>query len=389
MKKTILLFLVVCPLYLMLSQVIKGTIVNESGQRIPNTIIYLDGSKVSTTSGEDGSFLLDLSSKKTGNIVFQKDDYDTFTTSISEIANKTLKVVLTKTNSIEEIRLIPFTEEAYKNYITYFLDTFIGFDKQNVKIKNQKTLKFSFDKKNKFLRVKAPKTLIIENRNLGYEIQYNLINYSVDFNTSMINYSGTSFFKETKNSDKVKLNRMNAYDGSLLHFFRSIYENKVSGEGFVVNKIVKIPNPKYPTDEELEKLKDFMEMTKRSKAIQIPEDISDLIKRKNKEKPYALALTKSRLPDIDYIQRNEGQVILNFQDMLQVNYPKFFYAMKGKDFVKSTVPLNFSSYMHSQDETFEVSKEGNITNPDLLINEGDFSKNKIENMLPLDYQLGD
>ncbi|WP_346984114.1 hypothetical protein [Chryseobacterium sp. POE27] len=40
-------------------------------------------------------------------------------------------------------------------------------------------------------------------------------------------------------------------------------------------------------------------------------------------------------------------------------------------------------------ETFEVSKDGNITNPDLLITEGEFAKNKIENMLPLDYQLGD
>jgi hypothetical protein len=389
MKKTILLFLIFLPFYLFFAQLIKGTVVDESGQKIANTHIYLDGSKTGTMSKEDGSFILTLPSTQTGNIVFQKDDYDTFTTSISELINKTLKVVLTKTNAIEEIRLIPYTEEAYKNYINYFLDTFIGYDKENVKIKNQRSLKFSFDKKNKFLKVKAPKTLIIENKTLGYEIQYNLINYSVDFNTNMIHYSGTSFFKETKNSDKVKLNRMNAFDGSLLHFFRSIYQNKIAEEGFIINKIVKIPNPKYPTEEELNRVKDFMQMTKKSGTIKIPEDISDILKRKNNEKPYALALTKSKIPDADYTKRNGGQVLLSFEDMLQVNYKKYFYESKGKVFIKTTVPVYLSSYLHSEGETFEISKEGNITNPDLLINEGDFSKNKIENMLPLDYQLGD
>lgn len=389
MKKTILLFLIFLPFYFFFAQVIKGTVVDESGQRISNTHIYLDGSKTGTTSKEDGSFILNLPSNNTGNIVFQKDDYDTFTAAISELINKTLKVVLTKTNTIEEIRLIPYTEEAYKNYINYFLDTFIGYDKENVKIKNQRTLKFSFDKKNKFLKVKAPQTLIIENKTLGYEIQYNLINYSVDFNTNMINYSGTSFFKEKKNSDNIKLNRMNAFDGSLLHFFRSIFQNKIEEEGFIINKIVKIPNPKYPTEEELNMVKDFMQMTKKSGTIKIPEDISDILKRKNNEKPYALALTKSKLPDTDYTKRIGEQVLLRFEDMLQVNYKKYFYESKGKTFIRSTAPVSLSSYLHSEGETFEISKEGNITNPDLLINEGDFSKNKIENMLPLDYQLGD
>jgi hypothetical protein len=182
---------------------------------------------------------------------------------------------------------------------------------------------------------------------------------------------------------------MNAFDGSLLHFFRSIYQNKVAEEGFIINKVVKIPNPKYPTEEELNMVKDFMQMTKKSGTIKIPEDISDILKRKNKETPFALALTKSKIPDTDYTKRNGSKVLFSFEDMLQVNYQKYFYENKGKEFIKTNIPVSLSSYLHSEGETFEISKEGNITDPDLLINEGDFSKNKIENMLPLDYQLGD
>ncbi|MCS3532648.1 carboxypeptidase-like regulatory domain-containing protein [Chryseobacterium sp. JUb7] len=389
MKKTILLFLFLFPLYISFSQVIKGNIINDAEQRIPNVNIYLDGTKTGTVSREDGSFTMELPANTTGNLVFQKEHYETFSIHTSQVINKTLKVVLNKTNEIEEIEIIPYTEEAYKNFITYFLDNFIGYDRENVKIKNQRSLKFAYDKKNQTLKVKAPKTLLIENKNLGYEIEYNLITFSADFGAKMVNYTGTSFFKETKSSPKIKLNRMNAYDGSLLHFFRSIYNNKISEAPFIVNHIVKIPNPKYPTDEELKTLKNFIEIAKSTGMRNAPDDILDISQRKNSQKPYALAITKTLIPDSDYVKRSDGKILFSFKDMLQVNYQKYYYELKGKEFLKTKNPVLLSSFLHPEGETFEVSKDGNITTPDLLITEGDFSKNKIENMLPLDYQLGD
>ncbi len=385
--KTILLFFLFT--YSVFSaQLVKGTVVDDTGHRIADVNIYLDGTKTGTVSKEDGSFILNLSTQY-GNLVFQKDDYETFTISIHDVINKTLKVVIAKTNAIEEIRLVPYTPEAYRNYINYFLDNFIGNNREEVKIKNQKSLKFSYDKKNKLLKVKAPNTLIIENKNLGYEISYNLISFSADFNSRMVNYTGTSFFKETKNSEKVKLNRMNAYEGSLLHFFRSIYDHKIAEAGFIVNQVVRIPNPKYPSEEELATLKNFLELANKPDFNTIPENIKEIASRKNAQSQYMLAIVKTKIPDSDYVQRSNGQVFLEFKDILQVNYPKFYYELKGKEFVKRKNQNVLSSFLHSEGESFEVSKEGNITTPDQLINEGDFSKNKIENMLPLDYQLGD
>jgi len=388
MKKTFLLFLVLLPFYLTLAQIIKGRVTNDAEQKIANVTIYIDGTKIGTNSKEDGSFSLNIPSGNSGNIVFQKEGYETYSTPVSAVLNKTLKVVLLKSNDIEEVRIIPYTEEAYKNFIRYFLDNFIGFDRENVRIKNQRTLKFAFDKKNQTLKVKAPKTLIIENKLLGYEIEYNLINFAADFNSKMVNYVGTSFFRETKNSDKIKLNRMNAYDGSMLHFFRSVYQNTISEDQFIVNHVVKVPNPKYPTEEELKTLNNFREMARISKISVIPDDILDISQRKNANKPYALAITKTKIPDADYVKRTGSEVLFRFKDMLQVNYQKYFYELKGKQFLKTKEPVVISSFLHPEGETFEVSKDGNITNPDLLITEGDFSKNKIENMLPLDYQLG-
>jgi hypothetical protein len=105
-------------------------------------------------------------------------------------------VIINPVKEIEEVVIIPYTEQAYRDFINYFLDRFIGFDREDIVIKNQRTLKFSYDKKNQFLKVKAPQTLIIENKNLGYNIHYNLINFEADFKNKTNSYLGTSFSKK-------------------------------------------------------------------------------------------------------------------------------------------------------------------------------------------------
>lgn len=387
--KTILLFFLLTS-SLLSAQFVKGTVVDDTGHRISNVNIYLDGTKTGTVSIEDGTFTLNLSTQKYGNLVFQKEDYETFTVGLPDLINKNSKVLLIKTSINEEKKIAPFTSEAYEKYINYFLNAFIGVDQENVKIKNLKSLKFSYDERNRFLTIKASKPLIIENKNLGYEISYNLISFSTDFKRSnMVNYTGTSFFKETKNTDNVKLNRMNAYEGSFLHFLRSIYDNKIVETGFIIYQANRTPNPFYPSEKELNTLNNYLESATQSELNSIPENIKDISRRKNDQSPYLLTISKTNATDADYVKRLSGQVFLNFKDILKINYSKFYYELKGKDFVKRKNRNLLSSFLYSEGGSFEISKEGNITTPDQLINEGDFSKNKIENMLPLDYQLGD
>ncbi|MDF2831134.1 carboxypeptidase-like regulatory domain-containing protein [Chryseobacterium indoltheticum] len=387
MKKTVLLFLMICPFYVLFSQTIKGTVVNDIDKPIENVNIYLDGTKTGTTSAADGSF--SLTSKNNNSLVFQKDNYETVIVNTSDVLNKKLKVVLIKAKEIEEVVIIPFTETAYKNYIKYFLDSFIGSDQSNVKIKNQRSLKFSYDKTNKILRVKAPQTLIIENKNLGYIIDYNLQDFVGDFENKTTRYTGTSFFKETKNTDKVKLNRMNAYDGSQVHFFRSVFANKVADEGFIVNQITKFPNSKYPTEEELQRLKDFTEMFKSKGTLNIPEDILDIGNRKRNEQPYKIGITKTQIPETDYTKKTDNKLFLDYDYMMQINFKRYFYELQKGQFVKTTIPIVETSFLHPENDTFEIYTNGNTSNPGMLTNQGEFTKNKIEFLLPLDYQLGD
>lgn len=389
MGKNIFFFIFLSAIHSLSAQMVTGKTVNDAGHTVAGVQIYLDGTKTGTISAADGSFTLDIAGKNSGNLVFSKENYETFIIAVSGVPDKNLKVVLLKSNDIEEIRIIPYTEEAYRNYIDYFLDQFIGSDREHVRIKNQRTLKFAYDKTNKTLKVKAPQTLIIENKNLGYEITYNIVDFLADFNTKTVRNTGTSFFRETRNTDKVRLNRMNAYDGSLLHFFRCVYHDTVTSEGFIVNQVIKVPNPEYPTGQELEQLKAFAEIASKNGTFNLPADILDISERKRTQQPFARAIVKTRIPDTDYIKRTGSEVLFSFKDILQVNYPKYEYELKGKTFLKSRTAIVISSFLHPDGETFEVSEDGNISTPDLLITEGDFTKNKLENMLPLDYQPGD
>ena len=370
-------------------QIINGTVETENGNPISNVNVYIDGSKIATLSTADGSFSIDIQNQKNGTLVFQKDTYESKSIAINTLIGKKIKVVLNKFKEIDEIVLIPYTEEAYRTYIRYFLEEFLGFDQENVKIKNQRTLKFSYDKKNKILKVKAPKTLIIINKNLGYEIQYNLISFETDFNNHSVSYAGSSFFKEISQKNIVKENRMDAYSGSLMHFLRSVYQKNTAQEGFIVNHIVKIPNQNYPTEEELSRLDDYRKILKTNPTMKLPDDIMKISHRKNNEKPYLLALIKSKIGEEIYTKTLSGNVFIDFKDILQVNFKKYFYNIKNGKIVKSEISTNKSSYLYPEKDIFEVYPDGNCSNPTELLAQGYFSEQKIGKLLPLDYKMGD
>lgn len=371
------------------AQIISGKIQTENGSSVSDVNIYLDGTKISTLSINDGSFKLDVQGQKSGNLIFQKDNYETNIFPLNQAIGKTVKVVINPQKEIEEVVIIPYTEKAYKDFINYFLDKFIGFDRDDVRIKNQRTLKFSYDKKNKFLKVKAPQTLVIENKKLGYTIQYNLINFQADFNSKSTSYIGTSFFKETSFRKEIILNRMNAYKGSLMHFFRSLYNNELEKEGFIVNHAKRIPNPNYPSEAELQKLKDHFIM-KKSQNSTLPwtDELEDISQKKSKNSEFLMAILKTKIKESEFTKRKDGRLFLDFEDLLMVNYQKYYYEIKKGEFVKSGGVVTQSSILHPEALDFEIFKEGLYSEPDQLILEEHFSNQNVSKMLPLDYQFG-
>ncbi len=390
MKRILLFYILVGFVSKCFSQIISGKIQSENGNAVSDVNIYLDGTKISTISIIDGTFQLDIQGQKSGNLIFQKDNYETSIFPLNQAIGKSVKVFINPVKEIEEVVIIPYTEKAYKDFINYFLDRFIGLDREGVSIKNQRTLQFSYDKKNQFLKVKAPQTLVIENKKLGYTIQYNLINFEADFRKKTTSYLGTSFFKENSNKKAIVLNRMNAYKGSVMHFLRSLYNMDLEKEGYIVNHARRIKNPSYPTEAELQKLQDHFEITKAQKISNIPwtDELEAIAQKKSKNPEFVMVILKTKLQESDFTKRKDGRLFLNFEDLLQINYQKYYYEIKKGELVKTTTFSTQSSIVHPEGLEFEVFPEGNISDPDLLILEDSFSNQNVSKMLPLDYQFG-
>ncbi len=388
--RKILLLILFLSFAIVYSQTITGKILTENGTAIPDVNVYLDGTKISTTSVSGGIFILDIQGQKSGNLIFQKDNYETSIFPLNQAIGKSVKVIINPVKEIEEVVIIPYTEKAYKDFINYFLDRFLGFDREEVSIKNQRTLKFSYDKKNQFLKVKAPQTLIIENKKLGYTIQYNLINFETDFKKKNTSYLGTSFFKDNSDKKTIILNRMNAYTGSLMHFFRSLYQDELEKEGFIVNHVRRIKNPKYPSEAEIQQLQDHYNFVRSQKnmVIKLSPELQDIANRKNENPEFLMAILKTKMKESDFTKRKDARLFIDFEDLLMVNYQKYYYELKKGNFVKSATASAQTSFIHPEALEFEIFPEGICSEPDQLILEDHFSNQNVSKMLPLDYTFG-
>lgn len=95
------------------------------------------------------------------------------------------------------------------------------------------------------LQVFASEPLLFENRALGYKLRYDLTACEYDFSQRIFIYQGFPFFEEmvTGRSGlqrRWERRRADTYTGSLMHFMRSLYRNRLVEEHFAVRKLLKI-----------------------------------------------------------------------------------------------------------------------------------------------------
>ncbi|WP_407482576.1 carboxypeptidase-like regulatory domain-containing protein [Elizabethkingia meningoseptica] len=330
------------------SQTIKGTVVSSGDQPLQGVKIYIDGSQVSSVTDANGNFNISVQSIKQGNVIFQKEGYQDFAYSLQQAFNKTLRVVLDKERLIEEVKLVGYSSKDYNKYINVFLDNFLGINREGVSIKNPKEMKFSYDKKENILRARAGKPLLIVNKNLGYTVEYKLMSFSVDYRNGISQYTGTSFYTPFKASDSksltYKMNRLNAYYGSVQHFFKALYSNKVNQEGFTVDRVKEMENKK------------------------------------------ALALTERDLPASAYRSEDNGKVYFEFPDIFMLSYRKYLFDILKRQVVKTNTYTTISSYVITNGVRYNITSDGNYSDPDQMLFQKSWAVDKVARMLPLDYE---
>ena len=353
--------------------IIKGNVVNENSKPIANTSIYVDGSTIQTKTNENGEFELNLPNGQY-NIIARAEMYENYILSINTNQKQHYKIVLDpEIIALQEATVQAMSKDDWEYYYQTFVGLFLGSNEaaKKTKIENPKDLRFNYNKQTRELKATSRNPLIITNNYLGYKIEYDLVDFNLNYQTNYVLTLGTALFtKLNANSSKTKKweeNRKTSYLGSVTHFMKSIYDEKLEENGYDVKRLIRKENPAY------QKFKDEMLIGGKISGNVPPKIITYLINQK---------VTYDSLKIID--GKNQ---FLHFKGLFSVEYKKekediLYSKQNGSNYTSNQL-----SIFALKSDLLKIEENGSYYHPGDLVVEGYWSWEKIANMVPIDYKI--
>ncbi|TKB97378.1 carboxypeptidase-like regulatory domain-containing protein [Pedobacter cryotolerans] len=401
-KKLIILLLFLCIppfIHAQSTSTITGT-VRDKKETLPGAAVYVSGYKIATLTNNDGKFSLPKLSPGNYDILIQMIGYLPYSKNVI-ISDKpvTLNITLQENvNLLKEVVIKPDPNRAY--YIALFKDFFIGKtpNAADCKILNTDALIIDDDKTQSLLTVKASDFLIIENKALGYKLRYLLEYFEYDYNIKMVFYAGHPHFEEMKGSGakqkKWLKNRAIAYNGSSEHFFKSLYDNTITQEGFVINKISKIPNKNRPADSLINaKIKQLT--TGKNGLTNVltfngSDSLSYWLKQRKEPKEFSVVSRKDVLVDTLVSKFNDDLKTIKYNNELYVIYKnEKETSVFNSSGLKQNRPMDLNDFQISVLKLLNPSVNfygnGAVADPRALLYKGFWAYEKVADMVPMDY----
>ncbi|GAA4369719.1 hypothetical protein GCM10023185_43620 [Hymenobacter saemangeumensis] len=288
----------------------------------------------------------------------------------------------------------PNKPEEYKKFTELFLGG-TSFSAQCT-ISNPEAVRVLFDDTDNELSVRAKEYVQIDNDALGYRLKYFGLDFSHNEDDGSVAYVGQPVFEEMTSPDEAKrrkwaANRLTAYKGSFMHFLRSVYQNRLKEEGFLVQQVRVLYNPRY---EQIEKQREALQKSRPDGAFTAAEQ--DSLDRWARAVPVTATLNTNALP-IDSIRRVSADgrhTYLRFTGELQVAYfgeapdPRYKRKMSplGAPPRGTTYPANRQvSRLKLQGKEAEIQANGSLLNPLDVYNGEYWGFERIGEFLPVDY----
>ena len=210
--------------------------------------VFLSNTSIGTVTSADGSFRLSNLPRGQFDVVISFIGYETFVKSIesTSVPNDIQVELKPRASELDAVKVEPFEKEDWNKWKTFFLDNFIGKSEHADRciITNPEVIKFRNFKKSKRLVAFSDVPLIIENKYLGYRIQYQLENFEYNFKSQILIFQGYPLFEDMKEevARRFENRRTDLFEGSLMHFMRSFFTNKLFENGFELRRIILVPN---------------------------------------------------------------------------------------------------------------------------------------------------
>ncbi|MDB5130810.1 MAG: hypothetical protein JWR02_559 [Mucilaginibacter sp.] len=368
--------------------VITGTVTQEGTSKpLPRASVFLSNSSVGTATAENGTFALRDIRPGQYTLVVTILGYENYTKTIL-VGREPIKMnieLAAKPLMLREV-VISSAADWKKNYAAFKKD-FIGID-ENAKycvINNPHILNLTYNPTRQILHADADEFLIIENKALGYKVKFLLNDFNIDKISGIISRQGQQVFEELPGTEAQKkkwhLKREEAYYGSAMHFYRSLYTDKLVGEGFMMYTLKRAPNPERPPEDMIKrKIKMFYD-ERRNDSLKYWTGLANL-SRYAKEK-----LNREPLQQSDVLIRTQQQGIyaIHFSDYLYVVYTKKRDEVYNKDLYRPLDMPNYETTIVTLFSPYTLFDMNGIIVDNAPLYEGSWAKARLSDLLPVDY----
>lgn len=387
---------------------VTGRVIDEkTNQPIPAVSVYLNNTTFGGKTDASGNFSFSCTLSGEANLIISHVAYERKVLVI-DLANTTNLSFSLKphTNNLNEVVIMSNHSKAnLTKWINLFTHNFIGAyiqGSQHCKIKNTNALFFDFDRSTNILQVFARDPLVVQNDFLSYTIKIDLERFEYDFNNNEVIFKYFAFYENSANpqltSRQVVKNRLFAYEGSAMHFMRSVFNNSLESEWFALQKYTTQMNKEKARVEAIIRKKTAQTYAQSNAPNVTLSNLfsgdtlayyKTILSQKNTIKFEGVALNKFTTKD-----KATRTVNLSFPDSISVTYDKNklnrekkISAMIAKNKQNQVVeqPIYLYTYMYFFKEG-GINIQANGYYPELrLFMDGDMAERRLALSLPYDF----
>ncbi len=231
---------------------ISGNVVNiKTNESIAGANVFISNTSYKTVTNAQGKFFFEKLNIQKGELIVNALGYKHEVINIDTKTEKNITISLEPVaKDLDAVLVRNLEKDGYQKWGKLFIDGFIGTTHEafDCTIENTKALKFYYNKKTQELSVSANEPLKIINKALGYQIDYTLESFEYNSRSRILFFSGFPVFTEIQKGKrkmrKWQEKRNDCYKGSIMHFMRALYRNKLPEKGFIVQKANKVLNEK-------------------------------------------------------------------------------------------------------------------------------------------------
>ena len=228
------------------AQSVSGRVTDAlTGEPVWGVSVYFDGSTTGTLTNEAGEFALQPKFRTLSTLVFSHIGYQTRKIT-DPYAVDFLEITLEEdVQQLSEV-VLPSDPFSRRQKLQAFREEFLGDGRagRQCEILNEDAVRLFFNTTDSTLNATASEPLQIRNPYLGYSIRFDLQEFRVAFrsrslvrtdNIKTTEFRGSSRFTDISGGDaKIAKRRADAYQGSPMHFMRSLYRGRLFEESFLL-----------------------------------------------------------------------------------------------------------------------------------------------------------